>query len=57
MSRIFKNVIGYEINVHGKSLEVEGLLRTDNIDQEIKNLLREGYLREVNPTKTKGTLK
>ena len=51
IKKIFKNIRGNKINVHGKALEPEQILRTDNIDNEIRNLVREKYLEEVDPTK------
>ena len=56
IKRIYKNIRGNKINVHGKPLEPEQIIRTDNIDSEIRNLVREGYLKEVDPTKMVKTI-
>lgn len=55
--KIYKNISGRNINVHCKPIPKDGIFKTDNIDQEIKKLVQQHYLLEVDQTKPKGTLK
>ena len=47
----FKNIFGRTINVHAKPLKDGQVIKLNNIDPEIKNLVRNGYLKEINPSK------
>jgi len=55
--RIFKNVYRKIIRVNSKELLEDGVIKIESITQEVKNLVECGYLKEVNQTKVKGTLK
>ena len=56
-TRIFKNIYGKDINVNAKLLVNNGIIKVVEMTQEITNLVRCGYLKEVNQTKVSGTLK
>lgn len=44
----FKNIFGKTINVHTKPLKDGQVIKLNNVDQEIKNLVQCKYLKEVN---------
>jgi len=47
----YKNIFGKTINVHTKPLKDGQVIKLNNVDQEIKNLVLCKYLKEVSLSK------